>query len=337
MKFTEERKRSIIQYILLKISENTDRLSYHVSEALGISSSTVYNYLGDLLKNGVIVKDANNSYSLKNNRTVYTLSKADGDKFGEEYIYNKYILPIIADLPVNVKSIWDYSFGEMINNAIEHSECKNIWLIVENNILKTDAYIMDDGIGVFKKIKEHFDYLTLDDAVVELSKGKLTTDSEHHSGEGVFFTSRIMDDFMIYSDHKVFTFNKYQESLIANIKKEYSFSTCVYMSLSNNSKKNIADVFNEFTNVDNGFVKTLISLKNIFDSAPVSRSQAKRICNRLEQFKEVEIDFDGIEFVGQGFAHELFYVFANAHPDIKLIPLNMNYNVTMMYNHVATK
>ena len=34
-------------------------------------------------------------------------------------------------------------------------------------------------------------------ALFELSKGKFTTDPSRHSGEGVFFTSRMFDDFEI--------------------------------------------------------------------------------------------------------------------------------------------
>ena len=74
----------------------------------------------------------------------------------------------------------------------------------------------------------------------------------------------------------------------------------------------------------------------MFDSSPVSRSQAKRVCNRLNKFKEVEFDFDGIQWMGQGFAHQIFVVFQNDHPDINLIPINMNETVTKMLKHVIS-
>ena len=77
-----------------------------------------------------------------------------------------------------------------------------------------------------------------------------------------------------------------------------------------------------------------IPLKNIFDSAPVSRSQAKRLCNRLEKFEEVILDFEGNSWMGQGFAHQMFVVFKNAHPSITIKPINMNESVENMYNHV---
>ena len=50
-----------------------------------------------------------------------------------------------------------------------------------------------------------------------------------------------------------------------------------------------------------------------------------RISFRLEKFEEAEIDFSEIEWMGQGFAHQLFVVFQNEHPQIRLIPTNMSW------------
>lgn len=38
----------------------------------------------------------------------------------------------------------------------------------------------------------------------------------------------------------------------------------------------------------------------------LGRSQAKRFAQGLEQFRQVVLDFTGVELVGQGFADELF-------------------------------
>jgi hypothetical protein len=62
----------------------------------------------------------------------------------------------------------------------------------------------------------------------------------------------------------------------------------------------------------------------------VSRSQAKRVANRFERFKRVELDFTGIEEIGQAFADEMFRVFATAHPEIRITPLNTGPAVAQM-------
>lgn len=200
--------------------------------------------------------------------------------------------------------------------------------------MKTNVLISDDGVGIFKKIKDYFHYASIDEAICELFKGKLTTDAENHSGEGIFFSSKMMDDFFIVSSGKIFTNNRYDNSRIIDLAAENLAGTCVIMELSNFTHKNPKEVFDLYANADGGFVRTKVPLKNNFDTAPVSRSQAKRVCNRLERFKEVIIDFDGVQWMGQGFAHQLFVVFARNHEEIDITSINMNEDVTKMYNHV---
>jgi hypothetical protein len=59
--------------------------------------------------------------------------------------------------------------------------------------------VVDNGIGIFRKIKEAFDLASEAQAILELAKGKLTTDPDRHSGQGIFFTSRMLDKFSILS------------------------------------------------------------------------------------------------------------------------------------------
>ena len=90
-----------------------------------------------------------------------------------------------------------------------------------------------------------------------------------------------------------------------------------------------------FAPVDEGFVKTRIPIAEVCPYAePIARSQARRILQRLEQFKKIEFDFDGVEFMGQGFADEIFRVFQASHPEIQLIPIHANRTVLGMIKHV---
>jgi STAS-like domain of unknown function (DUF4325) len=62
----------------------------------------------------------------------------------------------------------------------------------------------------------------------------------------------------------------------------------------------------------------------------VSRSEAKRLLSGLEQFREIELDFRGVESVGQGFVDEVFRVWARSHSDTELVPTRMNEAVRFM-------
>lgn len=66
----------------------------------------------------------------------------------------------------------------------------------------------------------------------------------------------------------------------------------------------------------------------------MSRSQAKRLCARFESFEEVILDFEGIDDIGQGFAHELFVVFKRKHPHVNISVTNENQDIRKMLAHV---
>ena len=337
MKFNVEKANMINMYILEKIDAGSESLSASVAEAFGISTNTVHSYLRKLQEQNIIVKAKRGEYKLVTNSFEYRLKRSQGDLDTDTYAFDAFFEQHIKDLPDNVYRIWEYAFSEMINNVVDHSEAENLAILVEQNYLNTSAFIIDNGVGIFNKIRKHFSLPGIDEAICELFKGKLTTDSSNHSGEGIFFSSKMMDRFCIYSGGRVFTTTKYSNEQILSLDLGEDFSgTAVLMSLSNFSQRQAADVFDQYASVDGGFTKTRIPLKNIFDTAPISRSQAKRVCNRLDSFLEVEIDFDGLDWMGQGFAHQMFVVYQNAHPDIKLIPTNMSENVQKMYNHVIS-
>lgn len=334
MKFTKDRKQSIKHYILEKIDQDTPSISKTVADTFSINPSTIHSYINELVKDNVIVKVKRGQYELVNKEYSYLLKRENGDLDDDTYAFDICLKEHIEGFENNVQDIWSYTFSEMINNVMDHSLADSVKITISQNFLATCVMIEDNGIGIFQKIKDYFKLSSIEDAICELFKGKLTTDTKNHSGEGIFFSSKLMDDFLIISSSKIFTTNKYDEGKILSLVLENQKGTCVFMELSNFSHKTAKEIFDAYSNVNGGFVKTKIPLKNIFDTSPVSRSQAKRICNRLDKFKEVIVDFDEIGWLGQGFAHQLFVVFANSHPGIILTPINMNEDVTKMYNHV---
>lgn len=334
MKFDMQKKQAIILYLLEKIDGGDTSPVQSVLNTFDINKTTVYDYIKKLIADGVIEKLGRNKYQLVTKKAVYNFKRSKGELDTDTYIFHTCFEKYVKNLPDNVFQIWLYAFSEMTNNVMDHSAAEDVSVLVKQNYLNTEVYIADNGVGIFNKIKEHFNFGSLDDAICELFKGKLTTDTKHHSGEGIFFSSKMMDSFFIFSSGKVFNTNKYENTFLNDVEC-FDTGTCVVMELSNHTKKQAAEVFDMYADVDGGFSKTKITLKNIFETSPVSRSQAKRVCNRLESFEEVILDFEGIDWIGQGFAHQLFSVFAKEHPDIKFTITNANDSIIRMYNHVS--
>lgn len=328
-------KEQIIQYMLGLISSGDKAFAAKTALYFNKSKSTIYNYLTELTRDGVIAKSGaqyilpsiTHSFSYKNNGTL-----------SESRICAKDIEPLIANLPKNVISIWRYAFMEMMNNAIEHSSADDITVTVEISRLKTTVFIKDNGVGIFRNIKnylfaEHGDDVPLEECATLLFAGKFTTAKSLHSGEGIFFTSHMMDEFLIVSDDIMFTRDNFHDEQLAPLRN--GSGTLVAMSLFNGTKKTSREVFDRFSNVDDGFIKTSIPIAHVFPNGdPISRSEARRLGELLSRFKEAELDFYGIEEVGQAFAHELFIVWQRNNPDITLTVLNPCENVDFMIKRV---
>lgn len=338
MSLKKKTKERIKEYILEKIEMQDSSMAKKTADNFAISLTTVYRYINELCTEKCIRKK-DGTYVLNETRDVKTYYTTD--KLEEDRIFDDVLGDIINKLPNNVYKIWQYAFTEMMNNAIDHSNATEINVFVAHNCLTTKVTIDDNGIGIFEKIKEHYHYARLEDAVSELFKGKLTTDSENHTGEGIFFTSRMIENFGVLSGKKIFNHNPHFDITqdicsIPELKRwEYNKGTIVVMIMPNKSRTKIREVFDMYSDVENGLIKTEIPLKNIFtDGFPVSRSQAKRLSSRFDDFIEVSLDFNEIDDIGQGFAHELFVIFKKRHPKVSLKTINANEDVLKMIRHV---
>ena len=329
-------KEQVLQYMLKLIAANDSKLVAKTLDAFEgvVSKSTIYNYLAELCENKII-KKSGSSYELVNN--IYQFVCENDGSLGEDRIFERDIESKLLNLPKNVFSAWRYAFTEMMNNAIEHSSATKINVTVFRNVLKTSIVIADNGKGIFNNIREYVkneknEDLTLKECAALLFAGKFTTAKSMHSGEGIFFTSHLMDSFKIISDGVVFTRNNFDDT---NFETSAKDSTTVVMELNNNSNKTTREVFNRFSDVDEGFIKTQIPIAHIFSgTGPVSRSEARRLGELIVKFKEVDLDFINVEEVGQAFVHELFIVWQRNNPDVKLNILNACDDVDFMIRRV---
>ena len=326
-------KEKVKQYILTHIKDN--ELVAKTVDTFKISKSSVYNYLNELVNEGIIEKNLEGAYETVSKDYKYVYSNND---LSEDKIFDNDIAKHVNMYEKNVFSIWRYAFTEMMNNAIEHSLAQEITVSVFINAVETIIEISDNGIGIFNNIQryvksEEGKELSQEEAAQLLFAGKFTTAKSMHSGEGIFFTSHLMDSFMIFSEKVTFSrtpFKDIQFELCETFK-----GTTVFMALDNHSKKTTKEVFNRFSSVEEGFIKTQIPIAHLFpNGSPVSRSEARRLGELVLKFKEIDLDFTNVEELGQAFCHELFIVWQARNPEKQLNILNANEDVLNMINRV---
>jgi len=230
----------------------------------------------------------------------------------------------------NVASIIDYAFTEMLNNAIEHSLSEKIDVFIVKTSRDIRFTVTDWGIGIFNNIMKKKSLLSTMEAIQDLLKGKETTLPEAHSGEGIFFTSKIADFFTIRSFGKKIAFdNAVQDIYVKDIKSVGG--TRVDFTIGLSSKKELSDIFSQYTDDSLEFSKTAVKVKLYRQNVDyVSRSQARRILTGLEKFKTIELDFQDVKTIGQAFADEIFRVWRSGRKNVQFVVKNTNENIDLM-------
>jgi anti-sigma regulatory factor (Ser/Thr protein kinase) len=327
----------IRRQILRDVGYHPSDLVNHISTLFSITPQAVHNHIKRLEKEERLTttgRGKGKRYFLGSIRDNIITIPLDDD-LSEDTIWASNFKYIIEEIPHNIQEICYYGFTEMVNNAIDHSEGKTLHVGVFKYKNKVSMYIVDDGEGIFKKIRRLCHLADERQAILELSKGKLTTDPERHTGEGIFFTSRAFDVFEIESKGLKFSHNDefdFDFLFEADMLLDNS-GTMVFMSIGLESDRILKSIFDDFAGPDEyQFNKTVIPVKlaQYGNEMLVSRSQAKRLLTRIENFENVIFDFQGVESVGQAFADEIFRVYVNQNPDIIISPMNMTNDVEDM-------
>lgn len=323
-------------FILRNLDAHPNDIVTVTAAKFGCTRQAVHKHLARLVEQGALAKTGTRQ------SPAYKPAQLDSAEWefslqgplAESDIWERDLLPLMQALPKNVLGIWEYAFTEMVNNAIDHSGGKALVVQMERTATKTTIRIRDDGIGIFRKIQGELDLVDERQAIFELSKGKLTTDPANHTGQGIFFSSRMMDEFTIVSGGLIFDHeNGKAHDWLVEREKPIA-GTTVRMVLNNHTSRSTKKVFDEFSSKDEEYTfnKTVVpmTLAKFGPAELVSRSQAKRLLARVDLFEVVIFDFKGVETIGQAFADEIFRVFARSHPGIQMPVINATKQVREM-------
>jgi hypothetical protein len=328
--------KAIQEFILENVEVHSADISAKISERFGISRQAANRHIQHLVHLGLLEATGNRrnkKYTLKSLR-VESLSFELKPGLEEDRVWASHIRPIVAPfIGPNAYDILNYGFSEIFNNAIDHSEGSTVEVLICILPKEVSLAIQDNGIGIFDKIQRYF---KLDDprhALLELAKGKLTSDPERHTGEGIFFTCRMFDWFSIQSRFLSFIRHGEDDWLIED-RENASEGTSVTMAIRQDTERTPNEVFEKYGSEaeDYGFTRTHVpvNLALYEEETLVSRSQAKRLLSRVDRFKEALLDFKDVKDIGPAFSDEVFRVFANAHPSVKLSWINANPSVEKM-------
>ena len=321
-----------------------------IVKATGFSRAYINRFFQKLKNEGkiILLGKANKArYVLANKETIMHAKKSitsvhrilQNKNLSEDRVLNeiKKDTGIFIDISDNVSDIAYYAFTEMLNNAIEHSKSKIIETTMEKGKKDIQFHVIDKGIGIFNNIRQKKHLRNDMEAIQDLIKGKLSTAPRTHTGEGIFFTSKVGNILILQSSKKKLIFdNFFNDIFIKDVKN--TTGTKVSFSISLDSTEELSDIFKQYTDDSFEFNKTKVKIKLYKkDVKHISRSQARRILSGLDKFKAIILDFDNVETIGQGFADEIFRVWKLRYPKITIIPKNTNENIQFMINRALAQ
>jgi len=330
----QKQSEKIRAFLLVNTPKHPRDIVAFTAEHFDVTRTTVHRHLNKLLLQNLITKTGST-------KAIYYYLSSDRNKkmrlqltpnLDEHTIWQK-IEPDFSNTSKTVYTICEYGFTEMLNNAIDHSRGTWVEITTQWETNQVTLKVKDNGVGLFSKIQQYFNLAQIRESILEISKGKVTTDPNEHTGEGVFFTSKAFDVFTIESDNIAYTRDNIENDWFIQESKGIKKGTLITMQITLNAKQNLLSIFKAYQNTHSlSFNRTeiTVALSKIEGERNISRSQAKRILRGLDKFEIIVFDFKGVEAVGQGFVDEIFRVFKLKQPQIELKYINANEDVLFM-------
>ena len=333
----------IQDFIIHKVTDHPADIARVTAEKFGLSRVAVANHLRFLVRAGLLEASGQTKarrHTLKIISGIKKVLQIDPSA-AEHDIWLTIVKPCLIQVKNNVLDICFHGFTEMFNNVVDHSESTTCEIIVARDAANIRVVVRDFGVGIFNKIQHALKLQEPQHAILELSKGKLTTDKSKHSGEGIFFTSRMFDCFSIVSGTLIFGRLRDKDDWIFQSEQAPIQGTEITMFISTDANQTMKEVFDHHTAEfdEFGFSKTnipLVLLKYEGEQL-ISRSQAKRLMAHVDKFMEVLLDFKGITMIGQAFSDEIFRIYRREHPSVHVYPINMTKEIVRMIQRVIAE
>lgn len=305
-----------------------DDLIAHVADRVHASKPAARKAVARLVEAGWLVKQGSVS------RPVYrpglfrqVVSSYPLQGLVEDVPWERDFMPNFV-LPPQVQRMAQHVFNEILNNAIDHSGGTTVTVSLRQTPNHVQLLVSDDGRGLFDRIRESFAIDDAQHAMLELSKGKLTSLPDRHTGRGLFFSAQLADVFEVHANGSNFQRRGWDGGGWHCGKPLARQGTSVYASIALDTERTLDSVLNVWSTDRQGiaFDRTRVPLRLLLstNTALDSRSQARRAASRLQQFSHARIDFSGVSDIGHSFADELFRVFAGQHPELELVAENMS-------------
>lgn len=257
------------------------------------------------------------------------------DGLQEDHPWTRDFAPAF-DLRPNVARLAQHAFMELLNNAVDHSGGSCVAVSMRQTALHLQLLVSDDGVGLFQRIEQAHGIDDAALAMLELAKGRLTSQPDRHAGRGLFYTARLADMLDLHANQHGFRHAAAAGWQPARAAADRG--TAVFVGLALDTPRTLDEVLRSASTDGQGYglERTRVPLRLLCPAGTAldSRAQARRVAARLDRFGHAELDFAGIDSLGHSFADELFRVLPAQQPGWSAQVCNATTPVTRMIDAV---
>ena len=297
----------IKKFILDNINHHKKDIIQTAIQRFGISRQAVLKHMHFLIDQKQVVAHGKTRDRFYELRPYVNFSKTiDIDsEFSIESILKNQIFPHFSSLSINVHEICEFSISAVLQNIVDHANATKLYYKIFMNHKDIHIIVSDNGCGLFEHMRSLLNLENNKVAAIELAKGRVTTDPDHHSGDELNTVIQLFDKVTIDASGKSLTFiDKTKDWTIKHSTQKHG--TRIHLEIESNSEKNCKEIFQNIFNGKQNSVRIPINLLKIEKSELVnSRAQAQSILRNISDCKNIEFDFNNIDLIGPAFADEL--------------------------------
>jgi len=330
--------RNIKEFILHNLSQHKKDIILAAITHFGISRQAVLKHMHALIKDNIVVaegKTRDRTYHLRPQVNFNSTLQLNSEFLPYEIVNEKFLVHL-KSLPKNIYGICEYSLEALLNNIVDHAEASNMYFKLFLTLDDLHIIIRDNGNGLFEKIKSKLNLRNIQSAVLEIGKGKVTTDPESHSGYELYTVIHLFDKVKIDANGISLTYEK-ENNLWGIEISEQKKGTRIHLQINPESKRTCEQTFLRIFNNNNRVSIPINLLKRPGNNSVNSRLQANCIFNNIDNINEIEFDFNNINLIGPAFADELVRKTKLKNKTASIKWINCNETIDLLMKHALSR
>ena len=172
----DQRGGTIRQFILANLDDHPHDITTLTARRFDMTRQAVNLHMMRLIKEAQITRKGQTRKTRFYLKPKKTWQKQYARQQSESDVWENDVLPQLSDLPENALDVWRYCFTEMFNNAVDHSSGTRITVQLKRTAVNAEIAVIDNGVGIFKKIQRAMKFSDERYSALKLAKGKFTTD-----------------------------------------------------------------------------------------------------------------------------------------------------------------